>query len=179
MVRTLVKKFQLPTVLDADGINAFEGRAPELDGRPVVLTPHPGEMSRLTGLSTSEIQQKRLEVARGFATRHGVTLVLKGNRTLVPEPSGKVWVNVTGNPGMATGGMGDILTGLVAGMMAQSKSAILMVLAGVHLHGLAGDVGCESKGEASLIATDLLDALPEAFRRTREAAKSKVVRFHA
>ncbi len=179
LVRMLVKGSQLPIVLDADGLNAFEGRAQELTGRPLVITPHPGEMARLTQLSVKQIQENRLKVARDFATRHGITTVLKGNRTLVAQADGKVWVNPTGNPGMASGGMGDILTGLVAGMLAQAKNATTAVLAAVYLHGLAGDVACEKMGEHSLIATDLLAALPEAFRRVRQEADKPGIRFTA
>ena len=179
LVRVLVKSSQLPMVLDADGLNAFEGRAQELSGRPLVITPHPGEMSRLAQLSTQQIQENRLQVARDFATRHGITTVLKGNRTLVAQADGKVWVNPTGNPGMATGGMGDILTGLVAGMLGQTTHATTAVLAAVYLHGLAADVACEKIGEQSLIATDLLAALPEAFHRVREQARKPTVRFTA
>jgi ADP-dependent NAD(P)H-hydrate dehydratase / NAD(P)H-hydrate epimerase len=179
LVRMLVKGSQLPVVLDADGLNAFEGRAQELAGRPLVITPHPGEMSRLAQLSTRQIQENRLKVAREFATRQGIITVLKGNRTLVAQADGKVWVNPTGNPGMASGGMGDILTGLVAGMLAQTTHSITAVIAGVYLHGLAGDVACEKTGEQSLIATDLLGALPEAFRKVREEAGQLTVRFTA
>ena len=179
LVRLLAKDSQLPMVLDADGLNAFEGRAQELTGRPLVITPHPGEMARLAQLSTQQIQQNRLQVARAFATRHGVTTVLKGNRTLVAQGDGKVWVNPTGDPGMATGGMGDILTGLLAGLLAQTTHSLTAVLAGVYLHGRAGDVACENMGEHSLIATDLLSTLPEAFRRVREQAVQRTVRFTA
>ncbi len=179
LVRVLVKSSQLPMVLDADGLNAFEGRAQELTGRPLVITPHPGEMSRLAQLSTKQVQENRLQVARDFATRHGITTVLKGNRTLVAQADGKVWVNPTGNPGMASGGMGDILTGIVAGLLAQTTHSITAVIAGVYLHGLAGDAACEQTGEQSLIATDLLAALPEAFRRVRAEAEKPTVRFAA
>ena len=179
LVRVLVKSSQLPMVLDADGLNAFEGRAQELTGRPLVITPHPGEMARLAQLSTKQIQENRLQVAREFATRHGLTTVLKGNRTLVAQADGKVWVNPTGNPGMASGGMGDILTGMVAGLLGQTTHSINAVLAAVYLHGLAGDVACETTGEQSLIATDLLAALPEAFRRVRAEAGQPTVRFTA
>jgi ADP-dependent NAD(P)H-hydrate dehydratase / NAD(P)H-hydrate epimerase len=179
LVRVLVKNSQLPMVLDADGLNAFEGRAQELTGRPLVITPHPGEMSRLAQLSTRQIQENRLQVARDFASRHGITTVLKGNRTLVAQADGKVWVNPTGNPGMASGGMGDILTGMVAGMLAQTTHSIKAVLAAVYLHGLAGDVACEKTGEQPLIATDLLGALSEAFRRVREEAGQLTFRFVA
>jgi NAD(P)H-hydrate epimerase len=178
LVRTLVAKLQLPMVVDADGLNAFEGRTDELNGkgRTLVITPHPGEMARLAGSSIAEVQKDRLGVARKFAREHELVVVLKGHRTLVVQPGGDAWVNTTGNPGMATGGTGDILTGMVVGMIAQHpKDAFAAALAGVHLHGLAGDVMRESLGEHSLVATDLLRGLAEAFRRTQQAAKEKPV----
>lgn len=173
----------MPIVLDADGLNAFEGRASELNGhgRTLVITPHPGEMARLCGCSIADVQKDRLGTARKFAREHELIVVLKGHRTLVVEPGGGAWVNTTGNPGMATGGTGDILTGMVAGMIAQSNAAqrpndvLLAVCAAVHLHGLAGDVMRESVGEHSLVATDLLKGLPEAFRRAQKAAREKFV----
>ena len=178
-VRAIVTKSQTPIVLDADGLNAFEGCPQELSGheRTLVLTPHPGEMARLTGLSTAAIQRDRVNVARSFARDHQLILVLKGDRTVIAKPDGEAWVNTTGNPGMATGGTGDILTGIVAGMLAQNpKHAFLAVLAAVYLHGLAGDVAEEAMGEHSLVATDLIRALPEAFRRVRAQAAEKWVK---
>ncbi len=178
LVRSLIAKLQLPIVLDADGLNAFEGRTDELNGkgRTLVITPHPGEMARLSGLTIADVQNDRLGVARRFAREHELIVVLKGHRTLVVQPDGEAWVNTTGNPGMATGGTGDILTGMVAGMIAQHpKDAFHAVLVAVHLHGLAGDVAHEKLGEHSLVATDLLRGLPEAFRRTREMAQEKLV----
>jgi ADP-dependent NAD(P)H-hydrate dehydratase / NAD(P)H-hydrate epimerase len=177
-VRTVVKKFATPMVVDADGLNVFEGRASELNGRgrTIVITPHPGEMARLLGSTVRDVQRDRLNTARTFAREHELIVVLKGNRTLIAHPRGTVWVNSTGNPGMATGGTGDILTGMTAGLLAQHpKQPLEAVIAAVYLHGLAGDVACEDKGEPSLIATDLLDGLPEAFRRTRSAAESATV----
>jgi ADP-dependent NAD(P)H-hydrate dehydratase / NAD(P)H-hydrate epimerase len=179
LVRILVARLPLPMVLDADGLNAFEGRTEELDGkgRMLVITPHPGEMARLAGYTIADVQKDRLGVARKFAREHELVVVLKGHRTLVVQPDGEAWVNTTGNPGMATGGTGDILTGMVAGMIAQHpKAAFVAVLAAVHLHGLAGDVMRERVGEHSLVATDLLQGLPEAFRGPREMAQEKVVR---
>ena len=178
LVRRLVAKVHAPMVVDADGLNAFEGRTKELNGkgRTLVITPHPGEMARLAGLSIPDVQKDRVGVARKFAREHELIVVLKGHRTLVVRPDGEAWVNTTGNPGMATGGTGDILTGITAGMIAQhTKDAFAAVLAAVHLHGLAGDVMRESVGEHSLVATDLLQGLPEAFRRTQKAAKEKLV----
>ena len=120
------------------------------------------------------MQKDRLGVARKFAKDHDLIVVLKGHRTLVVEPKGEAWVNTTGNPGMSTGGTGDILTGMVAAMLAQDRqNPLLAVCAAVHLHGLAGDVMRESVGEHSMIATDLLRGLPEAFRRARKAAREK------
>jgi ADP-dependent NAD(P)H-hydrate dehydratase / NAD(P)H-hydrate epimerase len=179
-VRTVVGKYRVAMVVDADGLNAFEGMAEKLagGGRPLVITPHPGEMARLTGMSIPEIQKDRIGVARRFSKEHEVVVVLKGHRTLVAQPDGEVWVNTTGNPGMATGGTGDILTGMVAGMMAQNPQQVLgAVTSAVYLHGLAGDVACEMMGEQSLVATDLVRALPEAFRRAREGAEGSQVRF--
>jgi NAD(P)H-hydrate epimerase len=179
LVRSLVSKCEIPIVLDADGLNAFEGYDAELNGkgRSLVITPHPGEMARLVGSSVAAVQRDRLNVARTFAREHGVIVVLKGHRTMIAEPDGMVWVNTTGNPGMATGGTGDILTGMVAGFIAQNpEGAMEAVIAAVHLHGLAGDVACETMGEQSLIATDLLAALPEAFRRVKKAGHEKVAR---
>src|SRR5579863_5407662 len=177
-VRSLVVKCKTPLVLDADGLNAFEGRASELNGkgRSLVITPHPGEMARLTGSTVVAVQRNRINVARTFAREHELIVVLKGHRTLIAQPDGTVWVNTTGNPGMATGGTGDILTGMVSGLMAQNPGRIPgAVVAAVHLHGLAGDVARESMGEHSLVATDLVEALPEAFRRVRESAANSNV----
>jgi NAD(P)H-hydrate epimerase len=176
-VRSVVKKYKVPIVLDADGLNAFEGRAAELKSRgTLVITPHPGEMARLAGSTIPAVQHDRLNVARTFAREHGLIVVLKGHRTVIAQPDGTVWGNTTGNPGMATGGTGDILTGMVAGLMAQNPDRIAeAVIAAVHLHGLAGDVARESMGEHSMVATDLLKALPEAFRRTRDVAQTPLV----
>ena len=179
-VQTVVQKSTAPVVLDADGLNALEGKADELNGRgrTLVLTPHPGEMARLTGLSTSAIQRDRLNIARTFAKQHELILLLKGDRTIVAGPDGEAWVNTTGNPGMATGGTGDILTGIIAGMLAQNpKREFESGLAAVYLHGLAGDIARESLGEHSLVATDLVRTLPEAFRRVRAAAAEKWVKI--
>ncbi len=179
-VRSLVTKCKTPIVLDADGLNAFEGRAEELTGkgRTLVITPHPGEMARLVDSTVASVQKDRINVARTFAREHELIVVLKGHRTLIAQPDGTVWVNATGNPGMATGGTGDILTGMVAGFIAQNPEHIAeAVIAAVHLHGLAGDVACDSMGEHSLVATDLIKALPEAFRRVRDSALGSTVQI--
>jgi ADP-dependent NAD(P)H-hydrate dehydratase / NAD(P)H-hydrate epimerase len=179
-VRNVVKNHKTATVLDADGLNAFEDHAVELNGkdRTLVITPHPGEMARLIGSTTGVVQQDRINIARNFAREHHLIVVLKGHRTLTAHHDGTVWVNTTGNPGMATGGTGDILTGMTAGFIAQNQGRIPnAVIAAVHLHGLAGDVARESMGEHSLVATDLLKALPEAFSTVRETAQEKLVRI--
>jgi ADP-dependent NAD(P)H-hydrate dehydratase / NAD(P)H-hydrate epimerase len=133
-------------------------------------------MGRLADISTAEVQQDRLGVARRIAQEHNLIVVLKGQRTLVAKPDGEVWVNTTGNAGMATGGTGDILTGMTAGLMAQSmRDEFRAVLSAVYLHGLAGDVARDRLGEHSLVATDLLDGLPEAFRKSAEAMKAPAV----
>ena len=168
--------------LDADALNLLAGKSAQIANfskkgkRTLVLTPHPGEMARLVGCTIAEVQADRLGVPRKFAQKHQLIVVLKGHRTVVVRPDGEVWVCTTGNPGMSTGGTGDILTGMVAGLVAQHPQDVLSaVLAAVHLHGLAGDVMRETVGEHSMVATDLLRGLPEAFRRTRRTALEKLV----
>ena len=153
-------------VLDADALNlaAAEG----LDVNGCILTPHPGEMARLAGLSTAEVQADRLATARAFARERRCTLVLKGHRTLIAFADGTVWINPTGNPGMATGGSGDVLTGLIAGLLAQAPLRPReAVIAAVWLHGRAGDLAAAELGERCLIATDLLRYLPRAMADAR------------
>lgn len=179
-VHEAVHQTKVALVIDADGLNAFDGQTNLLDGRrrPLVLTPHPGEMSRLVGISIKAVQADRLNVARKFAHDHGLVLVLKGDRTIIALPNGSAWVNPTGNPGMATGGTGDILTGMTAGVIAQMPNDYARAaIAAVYLHGLAGDVAAETMGEHSLVATDLLAGLPEAFRRATQWAKESTVRI--
>ena len=178
-----VRKFQtlllfgtkMPVVIDADGLNnlASADLSPKSnflaelakDGRIVVLTPHPGEMARLAGIKTAEVQADRLNVARRFALEHKVTLVLKGSRTLIAHPDGQVAVNTTGNPGMAKGGSGDLLTGIIAGLLAQFKDEPnRAVEAGVFLHGLAADLMVREMDEHTLLATDTLAKFSPAFR---------------
>jgi NAD(P)H-hydrate epimerase len=187
-VRLLFAKCRLPLVIDADGLNAFEGKPDELHGRtrPLIITPHPGEMSRLTGLSVTKVQQDRVKVARDFAAAHRCIVILKGAHTVVADHAGSVWINTTGNPGMATGGTGDILTGMIAGLVGQAVSGksksdhtklMLHVAAAVYLHGLAGDLARDRLGEHSLIATDLLKFLPDAFRAIPALAQERFVRL--
>jgi len=170
LVLRLVREAKCPLVIDADGITALAAIQEKAWRRPkalMVLTPHPGEMSRLTGLSVKEISARRVEVAREFARKRGVYLVLKGFRTLIAAPDGHVMVNPTGTPAMAKGGSGDILTGMIAGFLAQFAQAdpAIVIAAAVYLHGLAAEIA--AKSEQTLLATDILGALPEAITRVR------------
>lgn len=179
-VHRLVKGAHSPVVLDADGLNAFAAHPEALQGsaRPLILTPHPGEMARLTATSVAEIQNNRVAAAREFARRHRCIVVLKGFRTVIGYPNGELWVIATGNPGMATGGTGDILTGMIAGAVAQFPTRIEeAVRAAVFLHGLAGDVATLHIGEEAMVATDLLHHLPAAFRLMRQRATGKNIRL--
>jgi len=155
-----------PLVLDADGLNALAQRAELLNvrRRPLILTPHPGEFARLTGASIQQIQGNRQESAVRFAELHKVVLVLKGHGTIVTDGD-RVYINHTGNPGMATGGTGDVLTGLVGALLGQGLEPFDAAQLGVYLHGLAGDRARDDLGEPSLIASDLIDYLPQAFRQ--------------
>ena len=157
----LLREFLGPIVIDADGLNVIADRLELLGaakGR-VVLTPHPGEMARLAKKTSKEIQANRLEIAREFAQTHGVTLVLKGSRTLVALGDGTVRINPTGNPGMASGGTGDVLTGMIGSLLAQKLAPAEAASAGVFVHGLSGDRMRDQRGEAGLIATDVIEGL--------------------
>jgi ADP-dependent NAD(P)H-hydrate dehydratase / NAD(P)H-hydrate epimerase len=182
-VRALVARCERPMVLDADGLNAFAGAAQLLQQRkaPLVITPHPGEMARLAGVSTAEVQKDRLRIAREFARAHDCTVVLKGARTLTALPSGEAWVNSSGNPGMATGGTGDVLTGVTATLIAQgcgqSNEPAPRAAVAAYLHGLAGDLAAGAFGETGLIATDVIRHLPSAIRKARDRAKRRFVRI--
>jgi NAD(P)H-hydrate epimerase len=172
-VRTFVERVTLPMVIDADALNALAGRTsilknlkdPAGRARTIVLTPHPGEMARLAEMSVKEVEADRVGLARRFAAEHNVTLVLKGWRTLVAHPNGRVAVNTTGNPSMAKGGSGDILTGIVSAMLAQYPDNVAeAVEAAVFLHGLAGDFACLAQDEHTVLAMDTVGHLWEAFR---------------
>lgn len=178
-VQRLLERSGLPIVLDADGLNAFADDPERLvgrDGVDVIITPHPGEMARLTGLSVEEVQAGRIDVARDFAMAHRVHVVLKGHRTIIATPEGRAFVNLTGNPGMATGGTGDVLTGMIAACFAQSLDAEAACKLAVYLHGLAGDLAEADEGEMSMTAGDLLarigDAIAELTARKRRPAQS-------
>ncbi len=173
LARELVAKVKLPMVIDADALNAFAGRPAELngEGRVMVLTPHPGEMARLVGMTVKDVEADRIGLARKFAMGHTVTLVLKGWRTLVAHPDGRIAVNTSGNPAMAKGGSGDILTGIVAAMVAQFPNDVACAVeAAVYLHGLAGDFAAQGMDEHAVLATDTVAHLSDAFRyRVKDA----------
>jgi len=161
---------KIPLVIDADAVNclAQHGDLKSLKLHDCILTPHPKEMSRISSLSVLEIQENRIESASRFARKNSLTLVLKGARTLIAFPDGSVNINPTGNPGMATAGSGDVLTGFITGLIAQGLEPRSAVIAGVYLHGLAGDIYANEKGsEISLVAGDLLNNLPESLKRVQ------------
>jgi len=170
LVRTLVTRLPRPMVVDADGLNALAEDTAALEGRhaPIILTPHPGEMGRLLGLTPGEVQRDRLTAAATAAERFHAVVVLKGAGTVVARAGELPRINPTGNPGMASGGTGDVLTGLVAGLLGQGLDPYEAAGAAVYLHGLAGDLAAAELGEACLIAGDLLGWLPEAFREVIE-----------
>jgi hydroxyethylthiazole kinase-like uncharacterized protein yjeF len=179
-VKRLVDRATTPLVVDADGLNAFTDDAERLvgrDGRDVIITPHPGEMARLVGMSTDEVQARRMDVARNFASSHHVYVILKGHRTLIATPDGKVFINPTGNPGMATGGTGDVLTGMIAGWLAQLLDAEAACKLAVYLHGMAGDLAEVEEGEVGMTSADLAahlgDAVMELTGRRRVADRQQ------
>ena len=165
-VQGLIPKVACPLILDADGLNAI-APDPEVLRRlktPAILTPHPGEFARLTGRSTEDVLRYRLELAPEFATRYGVYLIFKGYRTLIAAPDGRVFVNPTGNPGMASGGTGDVLGGLIGSQVVQEKDLLGAAVSAVYVHGLSGDIAAAKLGEKSLTAGDIIRFLPEAVR---------------
>ena len=169
LVHQLVRENQerglgLRMVIDADGLNALahDRKTISLLDKEAVLTPHPGEMARLADTPIPTLETDRISTAQQFANEHGVTLVFKGAPTVTGTPTGNVWINSTGNPGMATGGMGDLLTGIIAGLMAQGVSSEKAAALAVYVHGLAGDITSERSGMHGLIASDVLKAVPEA-----------------
>jgi ADP-dependent NAD(P)H-hydrate dehydratase / NAD(P)H-hydrate epimerase len=172
-VRRIVAKRSVPVVLDADGLNAFAGCAAELKNSNGLLavTPHPGEMARLLGGETQDVQARRVDIAVKAAAEWNACVVLKGHQTVIASPTGGAFINSTGNPGMGTGGTGDVLTGMLAGLVAQYGHGLdysgytKLVAFGVYLHGLAGDIAYEERGEAPLMASDLIQAIPRAYQQ--------------
>jgi hydroxyethylthiazole kinase-like uncharacterized protein yjeF len=173
VVRNLVQRLTIPMVVDADGLNAIAGSLDILKKAkaPIVMTPHPGEMARLLGRSSADIQKDRVGTATGFAMKYKVTLVLKGAGTVIATPDGRVFINSTGNPGMATGGTGDVLAGMIGTLLAQGYTASQASCLGVYLHGLAGDLAAGEKGEPGMIAGDLIEKIPAAINTTMHENK--------
>ena len=167
LVRRLIIALRKPIVLDADGINSLENNTELLKRAkaPIVITPHPGEMSRLIAKPSKGISKAKEKVAKDFANKYNVVCVLKGHRTVVARPGGKSYVNTTGNPGMAKGGTGDVLAGMIAAFIGQGIKPFDAAKLGVYLHGLAGDLAAKEKGEVSMLASDLLNKIPDAIKK--------------
>lgn len=166
LVKEILKNLDVPLVLDADGINSIAGELEFIRNYSglAVLTPHPGELARLIGTSTSEIQKDRIRAAVNLAKQTGKITVLKGAKTVIAEPEENCWINTTGNAGMASGGTGDVLAGMIGGLLAQKKDALTATKLGVYLHGLAGDIAAQKYGQTSLTAQDIIEHLPSAIR---------------
>ena len=166
IVNSFLEKCTVPIVLDADALNAICSNldALKLAKVPVVITPHPKEMARLLKVSVADVQSNREQVAVNFAREYNVYVVLKGHNTVVASPNGDVFVNTTGNAGMATGGSGDVLAGMISSLLAQNpKKPLECACAGVYLHGMAGDIAKVKFGEISMLPTDLINCIPKAF----------------
>lgn len=169
LVRKLLASVQKPAVIDAGGLDAIRDDLELLrnrEGVETLITPHPGEMARLLGIKTSEIQKNRKYIAKKFAREYNSTVILKGHGTVVADPGGNIYINNTGNPGMATAGSGDVLAGIIAAFLGQGLKAFDAAKYGVYIHGLAGDLAAEEKTQLSLIASDIIQKLPEAFKKT-------------
>jgi NAD(P)H-hydrate epimerase len=168
LVLKLLRALELPVILDADGLTALATQPKFLpaSNRSLILTPHPGEMARLLQSTPKEVQDNRIATSRDFAQSRQVHLILKGYRTLIATPKGEVFINPTGNPGMASGGTGDVLTGMLGGLLSQGLDLLTSLQVAVYLHGLAGDVVARERGEKSLIATDLIEQLPSLLQGT-------------
>jgi NAD(P)H-hydrate epimerase len=172
LARVLIRELQRPMVVDADALSALAGHLDLLRhaAGPRVLTPHPGEMARMLGTTIEAVQADRIEVTRTFAREHGVAIALKGAHTVIGGPDGHVTINPTGNPGMAKGGSGDVLTGIVGALLAREIEPAAALRAGCYLHGLAGDVAARERGEYAMLASDIIESLPAALRALAEPA---------
>ena len=170
LVQSLCKEIRIPKVIDADGLNALAEDRDVLTelGPGTILTPHPGEMARLMGCSVADVQSDRIGVAQNFAKERGVVLVLKGAPTVIADPQGTVYLNTTGNPGLASGGTGDVLTGAIAGFLAQGLDLADAAILGVYVHGLAGDMAAMTQGEVGMLAGDVLHHLPSAIQQLND-----------
>ncbi|MCE5199437.1 MAG: NAD(P)H-hydrate dehydratase [Armatimonadota bacterium] len=171
----LMRHLDKPAIIDADALFALSTNLNVLKKckAPVIITPHPGEMATLEGTTAAEVQSNRLDIASKFASKYGVTVVLKGARTVIAEPEGKAWINTSGTPGMATGGTGDVLSGMIGGLLAQSEMQPWgIATSAVYVHGRAGELAAERLGEASMLASDLVDSLPAAIQEVLAAMPS-------
>ena len=175
VVHGLVERSNIPLVLDADALNVFEmdpGRLVGRDGIPIIITPHPGEMARLCKVASADVQADRLNTARRFASEHHLFVVLKGSGTVMADQEGTMWINPTGNPGMSTGGVGDVLTGMTAAWLAQLGRPEHACQVAVFLHGVAGNLAADDHGEIGMLASDLLAHLGPASRELTETSRS-------
>lgn len=166
LVERLLEEVKIPLVIDADGLNNLKGRLELLQrsGAPIVITPHPGELARLTGYEIPFINRTRVDLAPRLAQEWGCVVVMKGAPTVSASPEGVSYINPTGNSGLASGGTGDVLTGMIGGFIAQGMPPFEAAVAGVYLHGLAADLAIQDRTEYGLIASDLLDYLPRAIQ---------------
>jgi len=174
LIRTLIMSIDKPAIVDADGLNALVGYLDDLKLQTQkldsvrILTPHPGEMAKLLGVTSDFVQRKRENIAKKFAKEHNVIVVLKGYRTIVAAPKGEIYINKTGNPGMATAGSGDVLTGIIAAFLGQELKAYQATKFAVYVHGLAGDLAAKEKGQLGLIASDIIEKIPQAIIKRRK-----------
>ena len=166
LLKSFVENCTAPMVRDADALNCIADNPEILKKRKsdIIITPHPGEMGRLCGITAKEVNADRVDVALSFAKKYGVITVLKGSGTIIASPNGQALLNTTGNSGMATGGSGDVLAGMTAGLLAQGKSAFDCAAAAVYLHGLAGDFAAEKLGKISMLPSDIIDYIAQAFK---------------
>lgn len=175
LVEEILRKAKLPLLVDADGLNCLEGKADLLRDypSPLIATPHPGEMSRLSGIEASQILKQPWEVAADFARRNGIIVILKGAETVIADADGSVSINIAGDAGMASGGMGDVLSGVVGSLVGQGLRPIDAAKLGTFVHGIAGEIGVQQKGQLSLVASDVIEALPLAFDRIHRCGEGR------
>jgi NAD(P)H-hydrate epimerase len=175
LVQEILREAKTPLLIDADGLNCLQGKAELLRNypAPLILTPHPGEMSRLTGLETREILDDPWKVAGEYAREWGAIVVLKGAETVIADVDGSLYINIAGDAGMASGGMGDVLSGVIASLVGQGLKPIDAAKLGTFVHGRAGEIGVEKKGQLSLIASDVIELLPVAFEEVRLASRNR------
>jgi NAD(P)H-hydrate epimerase len=166
LIMSLLPSIDVPALLDADALNILSSDPEILKSMssPVVVTPHPGEFARMVHASTKEVVEKKLDLVPEFAKEYGVYVVLKGYRTIVATPDEKIFINPTGNPGMATGGSGDVLSGMIASLIMQGGDFLGTILASIYVHGLCGDIAVKKTGEKSLVAGDIINFLPQAIK---------------